>query len=243
MPRGIHGGRLAAAAVLLAFAAVVQADGVAVAPVRLDLASTARAEVLSVTNRGSMPSDVQVRVLRWSQPGNDDSYAASDDIVASPPRFVLAPGAEQTVRVYRRIAVPESERSYRVFIDQLPQGESAPGSVRLPIRMVIPLFVAGSQPGEAALSWTAARAGEQIRLHVHNSGAQHVRIDGLALAPADASATPVPVATLLYVLPGASREVVLARPLWLNPSARSLRLVGDSDAGGIDARVDLVDAP
>ncbi|TDR41553.1 fimbrial chaperone protein [Tahibacter aquaticus] len=243
MHRGICRGRRAAAALLLAFAAAVQADGIAVAPVRLDLASTAKAEVLSVTNHGSTPSDVQVRVLRWSQSGNDDSYAASDDMAASPPRFLLAPGAEQTVRIYRRIAVAESELSYRIFIDQLPQGVAEPGVVRLPIRLVIPLFVAGSRPGEPVLDWTALRDGEQIRLRAHNRGTQHVRIASLALSPADAGTAAAAQATLLYVLPGASREIVLARPLWLNPATRSLRVAGDSDAGGIDARVELVDVP
>lgn len=235
--------RLTAAVVLLcALVAAARADGVAVAPIRIDLAAAAKAEVLTVSNRGSEPAEVQVRVLRWSQDGNDDRHVPSDEVLVSPPRFDLAAGAEQVVRVYRRIAPPRTEQSYRVFIDQLPQGETVPGSVRLPIRLVIPLFVGGTQESGPDLRWSAQRRGEGIVLRVDNRGDRHVRIAGLALA-APAAVAPAPQPTLLYVLSGAQREIVLPRPPGLDTATRQLRLVGDSDAGGIDARVDLLGDP
>lgn len=232
----------AAVGLVCALVTVVRADGIAVAPIRIDLAAAARAEVLTVSNRGSEPAEVQVRVLRWSQEGNDDRHLPSDEVLVSPPRFDLAAGAEQVVRVYRRVAPPQTEQSYRLFIDQLPQGEAAPGSVRLPIRLVIPLFLGGTQESGPDLRWSARRSGEGIVLRVDNRGDRHVRIAGLALAM-PAAAAPAPQPTLLYVLPGTQREIALPRPQGLDTATRQLRLVGDSDAGGIDARVDLLGDP
>lgn len=229
-------------ALLCALAGSAQADGIAVAPIRLDLAAASKAEVLTVSNRGSEPAEVQLRVLRWSQQGSDDEYAPSDEVLVSPPRFALAGGAEQVVRVYRRGAAPAAEQSYRLFIDQLPQGEATPGSVRLPIRLVIPLFVGGTQESAPDLHWSAQRRGGQVLLRVHNRGDRHVRIAALALG-APTAAAPTAQPALLYVLPGAQREIALPPPPGLDTATRQLRLVGDSDAGGIDARVDLLGDP
>lgn len=222
--------------------AAAWADGIAVAPIRIDLAAAAKAEVLTVSNRGSEPADVQVRVLRWSQAGDEDEHVPSDAVLVSPPRFALAGGAEQVVRVYRHGAAPPSEQSYRIFIDQLPQGEAAPGSVRLPIRLVIPLFLGGTQESAPELQWSAQRRDGRIVLRVHNRGGRHVRIAALGLAAAEAAAATAQPA-LLYVLPGARREMALPLPPGLNAATRQLRVVGDSDAGGIDARVDLLGDP
>lgn len=235
-------GFAAAAGLVLAFVTAAVADGIAVAPIRIDLAAAAKAEVLTVSNRGGEPAEVQVRVLRWSQERNDDQHAASDDVTVSPPRFVLAGGAEQVVRIYRRVAAPPTEQSYRLFVDQLPQGEAIPGSVRLPIRLVIPLFVGGTRESGPDLRWSAQRSGERILLHVDNRGDRHVRIAALALA-APAAAAPAAQPALLYVLPGARREIALPSPPGVDAATRQLRLVGDSDAGGIDARVDLLGDP
>ncbi|MDC8013939.1 fimbrial biogenesis chaperone [Tahibacter soli] len=234
--------RLVAAAFAALAAMPARAQGVAAAPVRLDIAADAKAQVLTLTNRGDAPADMQVRALRWTQAGADDAYAPTDDITVSPPRFTLAPAAQQVVRVYRRTAAPPAERAYRVFVDQIPGGDAAaPGTVRMPIRLVIPLFVAGTEPAAVALDWQAQARGDAIDIAVANRGDRHVRIGRLALAPLD-GAPPADGAQLVYVLPGAQRTVALARPAWLADGVRAVRIVGDSDAGPIDARVDLAGA-
>jgi fimbrial chaperone protein len=220
---------------------LASAAGLAIAPVRLDIAADAHAEVLTVSSQDSAPLEVQVRALAWSQQGTQDSYAPGDDIIVSPPRFTLAAGAQQLVRVYRRGEAPAQERSFRVFIDQLPDA-AAPGTVQLPLRLVVPLFVAGTESAQASLQWRAARSDDGLRLEIANRGNVHVRIASLALAPADA-APAAPQPQLVYVLPGATRALSLPRPDWLKGAAMRLRVSGDSDAGPIDARVDLPGLP
>lgn len=230
-----------AVALVALLALPAQAEGIAAAPVRLDIAADAKADVLTLTNRSDAAGDVQVRALRWTQPGADDAYAPTDDVTVSPPRFTLAPGAQQVVRVYRRTPAPPAEQAYRVFIDRIPGDDATPGTVRLPIRLVIPLFVAGLAPGKTDLDWHATRRGDTVELDIVNRGDRHVRISRLALAPPD-GATAGDGAQLIYVLPGARRAVTLARPAWLADAATTVRLVGDSDAGPIDARVALAGA-
>lgn len=214
------------------------------APVRLDIAATAKAEVLTLTNPGTQPGEVQVRALAWSQRDGEDSYQATDAITLSPPRFNLAPGASQTVRIYRRDPAPATELSYRIAVDQLSAAGSAPvaGGVQLPIRLMIPLFVAGTQAATTTLHWQAQRSGDSIRLELANQGNRHVRISSLGLALADAAPSP-PAPQLIYLLPGTRRSLLLPRPDGLERHARTLRVHGHSDAGAIDARVDLLDAP
>lgn len=71
-PRGRNSGVAAAAALLLALAqnapgqpapTAAGAMSLVAAPVRLDIAATAKAEVLTLTNPGAQRGDVQVRAL------------------------------------------------------------------------------------------------------------------------------------------------------------------------------------
>ena len=253
-PRGRNSGVAAAAALLLALAqnapgqpapTAAGAMSLVAAPVRLDIAATAKAEVLTLTNPGAQRGDVQVRALAWSQRDGEDSYQPTDAIIVSPPRFSLAPGASQTVRIYRRDPAPAAELSYRIAVDQLPAaGAPVAAGVQLPIRLMIPLFVAGAQPASTDLRWQARRSGDGVQLELANQGNRHVRISSLGLAPAraDTAQTP-PVPRLIYLLPGTRRSLQLPRPDWLDQRVRALRIHGDSDAGPIDARVDLLDAP
>jgi len=217
------------------------AQGLAVAPVRLDVARGARAEVLTVTSHGDEPADVQVRVLRWTQDDSDDRLQPTDDVTVSPSRFALPGRAEQVVRVYRRNEA-DGERSYRVVIDQLPTGEAPAGTVRLPLRLVIPLFVEGrNADGHADLDWQARRGSDTLTLRLHNRGERHLRISRLAFAGDGGAQDSHDV--LVYLLPGARREVRLPRPSWLTSAATSVHVLGDSDAGALDARLDLVGDP
>jgi fimbrial chaperone protein len=229
-----------AAAAAHAQSAAPPATGIGVAPIRIDLAPGEKAAVLSVSNSTAQPVEMQARAMAWSQASGDDAHAPTDDVIVSPPRFTLDANGEQTLRVYIREPKAGPERTYRVFLDQLPDlaVQVVAPTIQFPLRLMVPMFVAGAADQHAALTWTANVAGDKLVLHASNRGARHLRISNLAIhAAANGNADDAP--RLVYVLPGATRTIELARPDWLTDATRALYIDGNGDAGPFEVRVDV----
>lgn len=217
---------------------VAGAQGLGVAPIRLDLAVGERATVLQVSNTADEAVEVQVRAMAWSQADDADRYAGSDEIIVSPPRLTIPAHDQRVVRFYLADEAPRAhERAFRVHVDQLPKTSAdGPSAVQLPLRLLVPFFVAGSAPTPPAMTWTVRPEGEQLRLVVRNDGGTHVRISALALGDDAAS----PTSVLLYALAGAERSLVVPRPAGWPTTASEVAIRVDSDAGAWRGRATIL---
>jgi fimbrial chaperone protein len=156
--------------------------GFSVAPVQLALDDARRSTSTIVANPGDVSITVQVRLFSWSMNGEEEVYTPASDMGFSPPIFRLAAHGSQAVRLVTKVPPGAVERSYRLIVDQLPV-TGVPGQLQMPVRMVLPVFVAptgSSRP--APLVWKAryATTSRQIVLSVSNPGPVHVRIVNLA---------------------------------------------------------------
>lgn len=136
---------LLAAALALGWAGPVAADGLTIFPVGLNIAAPATSGTITVRADGIDRVPLQIRVVRWTRSGNEDRYAATRDVVVSPPAAQLRRGEEMTLRIVRTATAPVVGREcYRVVIDQLPDlGGGSGGRVALTLRHSLPLcFVA-----------------------------------------------------------------------------------------------------
>ncbi len=79
-------------------------------------------------------------------------------MVASPPAVTIAPGASQVARLILRKPPEGKEATYRLLVDQIPP-PAAPGTVRVALRLSIPVF---AEP--------ATRAVAHVQYHVENAG-------------------------------------------------------------------------
>ncbi len=197
----------------LLLAGSLSARDLAVSPLRLDLPANKAMTVLTVTNQGSETLLLQAGVKRWSQEGGDNSYSTDNTMIATPALFRLPPGQRQLVRVgWRRQAQPGMDESaWRVFVEEVPEAgnSGSDNGLRVALRLGIPLFVPGRQPGTASLDWQWLPAGPDhpARLRVSNNGHAHARITSIRGEQAGAPTTTLN--TLLYVLPGAEQRVQL----------------------------------
>jgi fimbrial chaperone protein len=193
---------------LLIAHAVSGAGSLRVAPTRIDLPPERRAAAVTVANTGSAPTLLQLDIERWSQNSGTDDYAATSDLIVSPPIFTLDAGAEQVVRVARRDGAPLSrEGAWRLFIQEVPSpGSTAPRELNVVLRIGVPIFATPASAPEGSLDWhLQCRDSSPLLLRAVNSGGRAVRIDELSIRGSGAEQ----IERAVYVLAGATRALPL----------------------------------
>ena len=223
---------------LLFHAAVAAADGVSVNPVRVELAAGQKAAALTVTNETDQVRVMQASISAWGP--REDALAPAKDALIAPALFRLPPHGKQLVRVglSNVSADAPAERTYRLFLEEVPEGGAAPNQIRVMLRFSIPLFLAPARVSDA-LQWSLHRgAGGQAVLALDNRGNRHVRIDAVTVTPA--SGGTAQQRQMTYVLAGGHHEWAMdLKPL--PPGGSRVRVHADSDRGSLDAEPSLTD--
>jgi fimbrial chaperone protein len=174
-PRG-----LAAAAVFAVLLAPRLARGgeLNVAPVLVELDAARRSALVSIRNASDKASRYQVRAYGWAQDLKGTmQLEATKDLVVFPPLVELAAGEERKLRIGSSATPADSERSYRIFIEELPPPESpdAPKQVRVLTRVGIPVFFAPNREvRRSEVGFLSAGAG-QVSIRIRNTGTVRLR--------------------------------------------------------------------
>lgn len=221
----------------LATSAAAVAASLHVAPVRVAL--TAARPVASVTLGNGEEDEVavQVEVLAWSQRDGQDIYEPTREVLVNPSIFRIPGQGQQIVRLGLQAPPAGTERSYRVFIQQLPRDQALPpgpspgARLQTLLRIGVPVFVAGGAP-RLDLQWrllpsTLPAAGDTHRLWLDNRGTVHLQLTELRLK--DEGGTELMHRALSwYVLPGQSASIPLRLPALPADARLQLELASDA---------------
>ena len=175
--------RAATVVAALFLSLAVRATSVDINPVRVDLAGQNRPAELRLTNTGDAELSVQVDALAWEQDlDGADQLTETDELLAVPPLFTIAPGDRQIVRIGYLGEPPGAfEKSFRLLVTELasPAEQNDGGSgLAMRMRFSIPAFVApslGAARGEIELRDVASVDGRTV-VTIANSGTGHVRL-------------------------------------------------------------------
>lgn len=221
---------------MLALPAAVGAMTLKIFPVLILLPPEEPVQTMTVENGGEANARVQVRVLAWHQENGEDVFTETRDVLANPAQFEVMPGAQQLIRFGSRTPQNQSERSYRVFLEEVPTGgPRAPGEVQTLLRISVPIFVPGKEQ-IGKLDWKAWPSGAgKVTVAIRNQGTTHIHFNrfgvsrgGKLLGQQDMS---------VYLLPGATRQVQLDVSA---PVRAGERLKFDALAGEAKLSADLV---
>jgi fimbrial chaperone protein len=177
---------LAFLAVTAAWTVPAAAGEFAILPLRLHLDRSTRATEVTIRNQDTAPLRMQAQAMTWQQDTDGkDVYAPTDDLIFFPRALEIPPGESRIVRVGVRAAPVTREETYRLFLEQLPPAtpEAAPAgaSLRVLLRVGVPVFVAPAQvERKASIDGPEIRAG-QARWSVANEGNVHFVADRVEL--------------------------------------------------------------
>lgn len=184
-----------------------------VTPTRVDLAGANANTLLTLKNESDKPIRFEITTSAWSQSDSGEiQLAPTEDILFFPALLTLGPGESKKVRVAASTTPGESEKTYRIFFEELPPLETpeaqGAASVRILTKMGVPIFIAPEKRRvEAALSDPVFADGKlsfdvtnggTVRYSIYNAKVYGLGADGAQLFEKEQSGW--------YVLAGGKRR-------------------------------------
>lgn len=197
---------------LFTFAPEAGAAALSVNPTKIRLSARAPTALLTVKNDGDSPLRVQLTVQAWSQQlGGEMQLEPTTDIVFFPSLLALGPGQARTIRIGTTAPFAATERSYRIFVEELPPprtGDEVAGGVRMYTRLGIPIFLQPERPKAEPVLAGVELGNGALSFRIENAGTMHfvpesVEVKGLG---ADGSVAFTRRLQAWYVLSGGARR-------------------------------------
>jgi fimbrial chaperone protein len=217
------------------------ATGIEVSPTLLTITAQAPSTMLAVTNRSQEPLRLSVRVMKWmDKPDGEMTFEPTQDIVFFPSMLTLNPGEARNLRAGTSIKGVDVEKSYRVFIQELPKlvtgDEPKNTAVALLAQVVVPLFIAPPAPkGVPAITGLSVKDGK-VHFTLKNAGNAHYMPTKLLVRAKDTSKV-VHEADVhpWYVLAGGTREYHVEMPAAARQNMRAVEVELRSEFGPAQA--------
>jgi fimbrial chaperone protein len=208
---------LAVAAAALAGTGAAEAANFSVNPTQIYLTRTTASALLTLRNDSQETLRFQLTAFAWSQSRSGEmTLEPTGEVVFFPALLTLKPGEERRVRVGTAQQAQATERTYRLFVEELPPLETTAGgaAVRVLTRMGIPIFV---QPPDGApritLDGLAVHEG-RLQFTVANGGSVHAVPSSIVARASDAGGAVLFERSVAgwYVLAGGRRDFEVELP-------------------------------
>jgi fimbrial chaperone protein len=164
----------------LAGAGFVSAGTFTINPIQVFLTDAAKSTVVTLQNTSAETLRFQLSVFAWGQsPAGEMLLAPTADIVFFPKLLTLGPRDERKIRVGTSAAAGMTEKTYRLFIEELQSaGRPAPGTtapqIQVLTRVGVPIFL---QPAKAVVAGridAVALRGGRLVFTLANTGNVHL---------------------------------------------------------------------
>lgn len=219
-----------------------QAAEFTVSPIRLDLSGTARSQLLAITNVGTKPARFLVRSAGWTiTEANAVELSEDDRLVVFPASFTVAPKATQNIRVGTEQASSETEQTWRVVLEELPDANSA-GSAGATINVLsvlsVPVFLAPLTARKTLDIALQDAKSSTARVLLSNTGNAHAMIAAVSVTAMRGADIAVQAQQEgWYLLPGKRRLFTIASDkVWCSPGVTSIEVRAADRDGQVLAR-------
>ena len=183
-------------------------------PTQIFLSGRTGSVLLTLRNESAETLQFQLSVFAWTQsPTGQMQLEPTDDIVFFPTLLTLKPKETRRVRVGGATAQDVREKTYRIFVEELPPANPVGSGIRVLTKMGIPIFVKPVKEVATATLTDLRQQEGALRFTLTNAGTVHVvpqsiKVRGLAGSNAAFDRE----LEGWYVLAGGRREFDMAFP-------------------------------
>ena len=232
--------------VATALAMLLSASGASAAtftvnPTQIFLSGKTTTALLTLRNDSEEILRFQLTAFGWQQtPAGEITLTPTQDVVFFPALLTLAPKEERRIRVGSTVPAAAQERTYRIFVEELPQSDGArANAVRVLTKMGIPIFIRpAKEVATADLRDLALRAGS-LSFSLANRGSVHFVPQRVVVRAAGASGERLAEQELKawYILAGGRREFEVVTPAEQCARVASLSVEVAFDANVLEERL------
>jgi fimbrial chaperone protein len=162
--------------VVLSSVSPVFASSFTVNPTQIFLAPRTTSALLTLRNESDETLRFQLTAFAWDQSTQGElKLQPTEDIVFFPALLTLAPKESRNVRVGTTTGFEAVEKTYRIFVEELPSQEARDGqaAVRVLTKLGVPIFMQpAKKQAQASLRDLAMHDGV-FRFNVRNTGNVH----------------------------------------------------------------------
>jgi fimbrial chaperone protein len=185
-----------------------------ISPIRLDLDRRNRTDSITVSNdEPARKIEMQAKLVEWTQDAKgNDVYIESNDLVYFPRIFAIDKQDQRVVRVGLKVPAAATEKSYRLFIEELPPPADPAkkgAQVLFVLRFGIPIFVRPDKEQLAGAIQGMEASPTGATIIVKNTGNQNFQIQSLSFK---SGAAYEKVIVGGYVLAGATKHITAQFP-------------------------------
>jgi fimbrial chaperone protein len=184
-------------------------------PTQIFLSGRTGSVLLTLRNESNEMLQFQLSVFAWTQsPSGRMELTPTEDIVFFPTLLTLKPKEMRRVRVASATPQEVREKTYRIFVEELPPVDKEPGAgVRVLTKMGIPIFVRPAKEVATATLNDLRQQDGTLRFTLTNAGTVHVVPQTIKVRGLTGSKTAFDrELDGWYVLAGGRREFDLAFP-------------------------------
>jgi len=213
-------------------------------PTLVVLPPGATSVLVALGNESDAAMRFQLAAYAWDQaPEGEMKLAPTEDIVFFPQMLTLGPGESRNVRVATLLAPGAIERSYRLFIEELPASEAAgkAGAVQMLARVGIPIFVPPPRKVEEAEIRDIVRSADVLSFTLANTGNVYFVPEQVAVKTLAHDGATLGERTLRgwYVLAGGTRMFRTDLPGLALPNAAEVLVEARIGGTTVTRRLDL----
>ena len=203
------------------------------APIRLDFGREAKSGVITVVNEAAEKLQLQLKVYEWTQDAEGkDRYTETGDILYFPRILIFEKAEERIVRAGTRMPAVTSEKTYRLFLEEIPESRKVEGvNVAIALRFGVPIFVKPLKEEARGEIETIGASEGAIHARVKNTGNLHFIVRSVVVKGKNLKGEEIFSKTLdgWYLLAGASRPYTTTVPREVCPDLARIDVVVTSD--------------
>ena len=231
---------------ILGLASRAEASSFTVNPITVTLSGKDKSALLALQSQTSEEIRFKVLVQEWGQsPQGEMQLKDTKDIVVFPGLLTLAPKEERKLRIGSTVPAGATERSYRVFVEELPPlrapQTASKSEVKVLTKMGVPIFVQPAKPMAAGTVEGMGLAKKKLAFTVKNTGNVHFLLQSVRVKALDSKGAAVFEKDVegWYVLTGGTRVWEVEIPKDACAKAKAITVSAESAEAKFSGRMEV----